>query len=204
MENPTHTENPQIERSENARQESSASLWHKLLVSFGSTLVKVGNTLLSKMGEDEQQATLPYTNVDPVYVRDSGTSSSLHPVGHEDSPASAPKDDPAPEPKEESSLSGKELLKRSVELINLFDRQASETEDESLSQTYKDAASQIIENLILSGCTCINPQEDESFNFDCHTTNPISFPSDQCVKRTVRLGVALNDRILVKAIVELK
>lgn len=208
MENPTNTESPQNDRSENTRQKDSKNWVHKLGTFFGKTLVKVGNTLLAKMGEDEQQAPSPIAEVVPVYQPDiPDQAPALHPVGTDDDPAPTPnpENSPAPTPpEEEPSLSSHELLKRSVELINQFDRQASETEVESLSQTYKDAASQIIENLILSGCTSINPQENEPFNFDCHTTNPISFPSDQCVKRTVRLGVALNDRILVKAIVELK
>lgn len=208
MKSPTHTGDPQNERPENPRQKKSKNWWHKAVVICGRTLVKAGNTLLAKMGEDEQQAPSPIAEVVPVYQPAvSDQAPALHPVGpdHDPAPAPNPENSPAPAPpEEEPSLSSHELLKRSVELINQFDRAACETEDENRSQAYRDASSQLIENLILSGCTSINPQEDEPFNFDCHTTNPISFPIDQCVKRTVRLGVALDDRILVKAVVEIK
>ena len=104
----------------------------------------------------------------------------------------------------DSSLSSIKLVHNAANLINEYDRQATEAEDNSFRTLYNDAANRLIENLILAGCTGINPQEDETFDFNRHATRPFSLPSNQLIKKTIRLGVALNDEVLVKAIVELK
>ena len=104
----------------------------------------------------------------------------------------------------DSSLSSIKLVHNAANLINEYDRQATEAEDNSFRTLYNDAANRLIENLILAGCTGINPQEQESFDFNRHATRPFSLPSNQLIKKTIRLGVALNDEVLVKAIVELK
>ena len=103
-----------------------------------------------------------------------------------------------------SSLSSIKLVHNAANLINEYDRQATEAEDNGFRTLYNDAANRLIENLILAGCTGINPQEDETFDFNRHATRPFSLPSNQLIKKTIRLGVALNDEVLVKAIVELK
>lgn len=104
----------------------------------------------------------------------------------------------------DSSLSSIKLVHNAANLINEYDRQATEAEDNSFRTLYNDAANRLIENLILAGCTGINPQEDEPFDFNRHATRPFSLPNNQLIKKTIRLGVALNDEVLVKAIVELK
>ena len=104
----------------------------------------------------------------------------------------------------DSSLSSIKLVHNAANLINEYDRQATEAEDNGFRTLYNDAANRLIENLILAGCTGINPQEDETFDFNRHATRPFSLPSNQLIKKTIRLGVALNDEVLVKAIVELK
>ena len=104
----------------------------------------------------------------------------------------------------DSSLSSIKLVHNAANLINEYDRQATEAEDNGFRTLYNDAANRLIENLILAGCTGINPQEDEPFDFNRHATRPFSLPSNQLIKKTIRLGVALNDEVLVKAIVELK
>lgn len=104
----------------------------------------------------------------------------------------------------DSSLSSIKLVHNAANLINEYDRQATEAEDNGFRTLYNDAANRLIENLILAGCTGINPQEDELFDFNRHATRPFSLPSNQLIKKTIRLGVALNDEVLVKAIVELK
>lgn len=104
----------------------------------------------------------------------------------------------------DSSLSSIKLVHNAANLINEYDRKATEAEDNGLRTLYNDAANRLIENLILAGCTGINPQEDEPFDFNRHATRPFSLPSNQLIKKTIRLGVALNDEVLVKAIVELK
>ena len=104
----------------------------------------------------------------------------------------------------DSSLSSIKLVRNAANLINEYDRQATEAEDNVFRTLYNDAANRLIENLILAGCTGINPQEDDLFDFNRHATRPFSLPSNQLIKKTIRLGVALNDEVLVKAIVELK
>lgn len=104
----------------------------------------------------------------------------------------------------DSSLSSIKLVHNAANLINEYDRQATEAEDNGFRTLYNDAANRLIENLILAGCTGINPQEDETFDFNRHATRPFSIPSNRLIKKTIRLGVALNDEVLVKAIVELK
>lgn len=104
----------------------------------------------------------------------------------------------------DSSLSSVKLVHNAANLINEYDRQATDAEDNGFRTLYNDAANRLIENLILAGCTGINPQEDETFDFNRHATRPFSLPSNQLIKKTIRLGVALNDEVLVKAIVELK
>ena len=104
----------------------------------------------------------------------------------------------------DSSLSSIKLVHNAANLINEYDRQATEAEDNGFRTLYNDAANRLIENLILAGCSGINPQEDEPFDFNRHATRPFSLPSNQLIKKTIRLGVALNDEVLVKAIVELK
>lgn len=104
----------------------------------------------------------------------------------------------------DSSLSSVKLVHNAANLINEYDRQATEAEDNGFRTLYNDAANRLIENLILAGCSGINPQEDEPFDFNRHATRPFSLPSNQLIKKTIRLGVALNDEVLVKAIVELK
>lgn len=104
----------------------------------------------------------------------------------------------------DSSLSSIKLVRNAANLINEYDRQATEAEDNGFRTLYNDAANRLIENLILAGCTGINPQEDDLFDFNRHATRPFSLPSNQLIKKTIRLGVILNDEVLVKAIVELK
>ena len=104
----------------------------------------------------------------------------------------------------DSSLSSIKLVHNAANLINEYDRQATEAEDNGFRTLYNDAANRLIENLVLAGCTSINPQEDETFDFNRHATRPFSLPNNQLIKKTIRLGVALNDEVLVKAIVELK
>lgn len=104
----------------------------------------------------------------------------------------------------DSSLSSIKLVRNAANLINEYDRQATEAEDNGFRTLYNDAANRLIENLILAGCTGIYPQEDDLFDFNRHATRPFSLPCNQLIKKTIRLGVALNDEVLVKAIVELK
>lgn len=104
----------------------------------------------------------------------------------------------------DSPLSSIKLVRNAANLINEYDRLAVEAENDSIRMLYNDAATRLIENLIMSGCTSINPQEDDPFDFNRHATRPFSLPNNKLIKNTLRLGVGLNEEVLIKAIVELK
>ena len=108
------------------------------------------------------------------------------------------------EKKADEIVSGYKLVHKAVELIKEYDRCSDEALNDTAKILYNDAANKMIENLILSGCTPVNPQENESFDFSYHTTKPVSFPIDKKIKETIRLGIAIGDEVLIKAIVELK
>lgn len=102
------------------------------------------------------------------------------------------------------NVSGYKLLHKTAELINYYDMCAENSADDVSRALYNDASNKIIENLILSGCSAINPQEDEKFDFIYHTTRPIITSTERLILITKRLGVKVGDEVLIKAIVELK
>lgn len=102
------------------------------------------------------------------------------------------------------NVSGYKLLHKTAELINYYDMCAENSADDVSRALYNDASNKIIENLILSGCSAINPQENEKYDFIYHTSRPIITSTERLILITKRLGVMIGDEVLIKAIVELK
>lgn len=98
----------------------------------------------------------------------------------------------------------KKLVTLIVELIHEYDRNKAETKDEAFINLYGHISENLIESLIQSGCEAINPQNGDPFNFEIHTTQPVSMPDNGEVAQTIRMGVTMNGQILIKAIVELR
>ena len=160
-------------------------------------LQPVGNVNYPHAEDEFIDSPIDTPNEEKAESKNKGTSES-------DGSPSISDADNTPATDVDSSLSSIKLVHNAANLINEYDRQATEAEDNGFRTLYNDAANRLIENLILAGCTGINPQEDEPFDFNRHATRPFSLPSNQLIKKTIRLGVALNDEVLVKAIVELK
>lgn len=179
----------------NKEKETLKALWLKFMLDCARLLIKIGNSIVEKMGDDEPKGdTNNVSSSPPKYnATDIKSQDKLKAVG-EDVKIEL----------EGTSLSSKKLVRNVANLINEFDRLASEAEDKNFRTFYNDTAIKLIENLILAGCISVNPQEDELFDFNRHATRPFSLPTNQYIKRTTRLGVALDDEVLIKAIVELK
>lgn len=183
------------------KQEKLKNSWHKIMLLCGRQLIKTGASILAKLGEDKTQGDTYEAVVLAAYpeMAKSNGQAELHPEGDE-----AKLNDTSSKPDVETSLSSKGVVCNTANLINEYDRLAAETVEENFRALYDETATKLIENLILAGCTSINPQEDEPFDFNRHATRPFSFPTNKYVKNTLRLGVAFNDEVLIKAIVELK
>lgn len=175
-------------------KETLKALWLKFMLDCARLLIKIGNSIIEKMGDDETVGSTHDASFFYEYnVTDIDGQAKLEAVGEDVKIES-----------EVTSLSSKKLVRNVANLINEYDRLASEAEEENFRIFYNDTAVKLIENLILAGCISVNPQEDELFDFNRHATRPFSLPTNQYIKRTTRLGVALDDEVLIKAIVELK
>ena len=175
-------------------KETLKALWLKFMLDCARLLIKIGNSIVEKMGDDGTKGDTPNVSSSPEYnATDIESQPKLKAVG-EDVKIEL----------EGTSLSSKKLVRNVANLINEYDRLASEAEDKNFRTFYNDTAIKLIENLILAGCISVNPQEDELFDFNRHATRPFSLPTNQYIKRTTRLGVALDVEVLIKAIVELK
>lgn len=104
----------------------------------------------------------------------------------------------------QSSMSPIKCAKEIADLIKEYDRRAAQTEDAMQKSIYEEMTMRLTESLVLAGCTPINPQEDDIFDFGCHETRPFMLADGQRILRTVRMGAQIEDRVLVKAIVTLK
>ncbi len=96
------------------------------------------------------------------------------------------------------------FVKKTLDIIRECDRTAAESSDNTVKSLNNDFANKLIENLILSGLTAINPSEGAQFDNACHTTRPFSIVREGVIDSTVRLGIRRNDEILIKAIVTIK
>lgn len=171
---------------------------------------KFGNALV-KFGEgDPTMPPSPVTGT-PYPVINTNTPCSdmevgIQPVGRKDDLIDKnPIDDISEQQDTKKKIASLyKFVDNSAKLINEYDRYANEVQDENIKILYRDSANKIIENMILSGCTSINPQEDEPFDFSYHTTEPVSVPENKRIKETIRLGVVFDSKVQVKAIVILK
>lgn len=194
----------------NKHQETPRTMMKQLEAFLKKQMVKLGNVLV-KLGKDESPQYLQETSAvsaDTGIVV--GGCSELQPVGNDNDLREKSDNIPSYDVPSMSStnvdpsISGKKFVRNASDLIKEYDRHAAETNDKGIRLLYSDAATKMIENLILSGCTCINPQENEPFDFNRHVSHPFSLSTDKQIEKTLRLGVALGDEVLIKAIVKLK
>lgn len=198
MENNEHNKqckNPKMEELNLVKYFKVAAL------KLGKFLVKIGESNLNdeyKNGNlsDTPPFVAPVTSVNNTGIQTVGKESDLDKESDTDECRTGSHS--------MENISGYKLIHKTIDLINYYDRCAENSGDDIPHAIYNDASNKIIENLILSGCSAINPKENEKYNFIYHTTRPITISSDKIIQRTVRLGVMMDDKVLIKAVVELK
>lgn len=168
-----------------------------IALKVGSILIKLGD--LDPTNEYKNDFS---TDMSPIVNTTIVKNEGIHTIGHE---SDVDKDFTTDNStNNHGQISAYILVHKAKDLINDYDRCAEDSENDTLRALYNDASNKIIENLILSGCTAINPEENDLYDFAYHITRPIMISTDRLIQRTVRLGVMIGDEVLIKAIVELK
>lgn len=182
---------------------------------FGRAIIAIIKSIKNfflKSTEEEPVTPLVMENPTVIHCSIEDTQNKLQSVGSDCDPvdneekgkSEAADEINVPVPEAETNLSADKLADYTVNLIFELDRRGSEAEEQT-KYVYEDLSYKLIENLILSGCRPINPQEGEIFESEYHMTVPFSFPPDKSqIQATTRLGIMLGERVLLKAIVELK
>lgn len=206
------------EKDMHKNEKSGIAWWDKILSTTQKAIYSLG-TKLVKFAEEEPGSNVQKTEAEYFSYVDypNGPAEGINQVGNNDNLDKVEDEANIDEQQNDSQFKkGTEpvqtdisaldykLARNTARLIGEYDRLAADFTDEVRKIMYNDAATKLVENLILSGCTGINPQEDEPFDFKRHISQPFSLAIDQPIKRTLRLGAALGDEVLVKAIVELK
>lgn len=153
----------------------------KAINNFGTMLVKLTEE------EPEQDYQKPEAGCPAYHEWHNQQADGINPVGHNDDLDKIDDDGNADEHPDEfqadkenapvqADASGMnyKLVRNTAKLVAEYDRIAEESTDKAVKLLYQDAATKLIENLILSGCTGINPQEDEPFDFNRHVAQPFS------------------------------
>lgn len=186
---------------ENGHKATSANKftdkWRSFLFRCGSYLCKLGEEPV-----DEYKSVSG--NFDMGLIPNGDKSSGIHAVGSVEPFGENEEVDDVSSVKVTDAVSGEKVLKKTVELIEAYDRDIASVNDEMAKNLYTDIATRLVDSLIAAGCEPICPQNGEPFDFIQHTTIPFSMPDSSKIKQTLRMGVRLNGVVYVKAIVQLE
>lgn len=186
---------------ENRQKTTSANKftdkWRSFLYRCGSYLCKLGE-------EPVVEYKSVSGNFDTGLIPNGDRSNGIHAVESVEPFGENEEVDDVSSVKVTDAVSGEKVLKKTVELIEAYDRDIASVNDEMAKNLYTDIATRLVDSLIAAGCEPICPQAGEPFDIIQHTTIPFSMPDSSIIKQTLRMGVRLNGVVYVKAIVQLE